>query len=313
MYNTDFDMKRARYLVVSKSNYYKCKNGINTWNNREYIESVYGVYAYSFDDILIFLEKELVTYFSQNNLIGKEIKDRKNELYQYYKDFKIYDLKDKLYIGEEYHNRKHYIDRFSDLRDFKLFSYDSFSEITLFYTSKSYELITKVAEWNGTPYKLSYLYPTLKIDKEYSYWGRRQYRPRFHLRSMHWAFPRKRELALSHDPEVKEYLDARGMFKGNFLRHKGIRHNKHSYVPGDWKHYHKCRKQWAKNINNPSYEKLSKAMWKQELEEKEKIVMSENYCVVNDASEILYEADTEEEARTWMLENDETDSQIIFG
>lgn len=87
MYNTDFDMKRARYEVVLKRNYYRYRNGINTWNNQEYMESMYGVYAYSFDDILIFLEKELVTYFSQNNLIGKEVKDRKNELYQYYSYF----------------------------------------------------------------------------------------------------------------------------------------------------------------------------------------------------------------------------------
>lgn len=63
MYNTDFDIKRARYLVLLKSNYYKCKNGINTWNNREYMESVYGIYAYSFEDVLTFLEKELITYF----------------------------------------------------------------------------------------------------------------------------------------------------------------------------------------------------------------------------------------------------------
>lgn len=269
MYNTDFDMKRARYVVTLKRKYSKYKNGINTWNNQEYMESIYGIYTYSFDDVFIFLEKELVTYFSQNNLLCKEIKERKEELYQYYKKFKIYYVKDEIYIGEEYYNynKNHFSNRFVDLRDYRLFNYNSYLNSTLFYTSKSHELITRVAEWNGTPYKLSYLYPTLKIDKEYSYWGRRQYRPRFHLRSMHYALPRKRELALSHDPEVREYLDARDMFKGNFWRHKGIRHNRHSYVPGDWKHYHKCRKQWAKNIDNPSYEKLSKAVWKQALKE----------------------------------------------
>lgn len=41
MYNTDFDMKRARYEVVLKRNYYRYRNGINTWNNQEYMESMY--------------------------------------------------------------------------------------------------------------------------------------------------------------------------------------------------------------------------------------------------------------------------------
>ena len=48
--------------------------------------------------------------------------------------------------------------------------------------------------------------------------------------------------------------------------YSGLRNNRNN-VPGDWKHYNKCRKQWAKNIDNPSYEKLSRAVWKQELEE----------------------------------------------
>lgn len=266
MYNTDFDMKRARYEVVLKRNYYRYRNGINTWNNQEYMESMYGVYAYSFDDILIFLEKELVTYFSQNNLIGKEVKDRKNELYQYYKDFKIYDLENGIYIGEEYHNRKHYIDRFSDLRDFKLFNYNHVSESTLIYISKSYELITRVAEWNGTPYKLSYLYPILKIDKEYSRYGKRQYRKRFHTRSRSYLLETKREVISGADPETKQYLSMRQRNRNHCLNYSRLRNNRNN-VPGDWKHYNKCRKQWAKNIDNPSYEKLSRAVWKQELEE----------------------------------------------
>lgn len=268
MYNTDFDMKRARYVVVLKRNYYRYRNGINTWNNQEYMESMYGVYTYSFNDILIFLEKELVTYFSQNNLIGKEIKDRKNELYQYYKDFKIYDLENGIYIGEEYHNRKHYIDQFSDLRDFKLFNYNTVSESTLIYISKSYELITRVSGWNETPYKLSYLYPILKIDKEYSHYGKRQYRKRFHTKCWNYLSLTKRESIAGSDPEYVPYLTMRQQHRDHCLNHAGYRKNRNN-VPGDWKHYNKCRKQWAKDVDNPSYEKLSKAVWKQELEEME--------------------------------------------
>lgn len=266
MYNTDFDMKKARYLVLSKSNYYKCKNGINTWNNQEYMESVYGIYAYSFEDVLTFLEKELVTYFSQNNLLSKRMNDRKDELYRYYKDFKIYDLKNEIYIGEEYYNWKHYFDRFSDLIDFKLFNCNHVSESTLIYISKSYELIAKVAEWNGNPYRLIYLYPTKKINKEYGYWGRRQHRTRFHRRCWNYLLLTKREAMTGTDPEYAPYLTLRQRHRDHCLNHAGYRKNRNN-VPGDWKHYHKCRKQWAKNIDNPSYEKLSKAVWKSELEE----------------------------------------------
>jgi len=270
MYSTDFDMKKARYSVILTKNYYKCKNGINTWNNREYMERIYGVYTYSFEDVLIFLEKELVTYFSRNNLVSNEIKDRKEELYQYYKNFKIYDLKEKIYIGEEYYNRKHYFDNFPDLKYFRLFSCNSFLKSTLIYTSKSYELIIKVAEWNGTPYKLNYLYPILKIDKEYLCGGRRQYRKRFHTRSRKYLIETKREAISGTDPENRQYLSMRQRNRNHSLNYVGLRNNRNN-VPGGWKHYNKCRKQWAKDIENPSYEKLSKAVWKRELLEEEDV------------------------------------------
>ncbi|GFI24191.1 hypothetical protein IMSAGC011_02987 [Lachnospiraceae bacterium] len=274
--NTDFNMKRARYVVIMKSHYHKYKNGNITWKNQQYMESVHGIYTYSFEDVLIFLEKGLVTYFSQNNLFSKGIQDRKNELYQYYKEFKIYDLKEKKYILERnIIYRNHYFNHFSDLRDFKLFNYNSFSEITLFYTSKSYELITRVTEWNGTPYKLSYLYPILKIDKEYSCYGKRQYRKRFHTRSRSSLLETKREMISGSDPETKIYLSMRQRNRNHCLNYSGLRNNRNN-VPGGWKHNYKCRKQWAKSIDNPSYEKLSKAVWKQNLLEKEELFESFN-------------------------------------
>lgn len=156
------------------------------------------------------------------------------------------------------------------MRDFKLFSYNSFSEITLFYTLKLYELITRVAEWNGTPYKLSYLYPILKIDKEYNYCGKRQYRKRFHTRCWKYLRITKKEAIAGSDSENEQYLTIRQKHRDHCLNYAGYRKNRNN-VPGDWKHYHKCRKQWAKNIENPSYEKLSKAVWKQNLLEEEEL------------------------------------------
>ncbi len=315
MYNTNFNMKRAKYVVFQKSNYYRYKNGVTTWNNQEYMESIYGICTYSFEDIFVFLENELITFFSQNNLRKKGIKDRKEELYQYYKNFKIYDLKEKKYFGEEYYNRNRYLSSFADLLTCKIFDIDyTYSMSTLIYMSKSYKLITKVAEWNEYSHRLNYSYPILKIDKEYSYW-KRHYRPCFHNRDApcnRYLRISKSEMIAGTDPEYSQYLSARQINRERTQNYSKWKKNRFQ-IPGDWKHYHKCRKQWAKNIENPSYEKLSKAVWKYELEEKENGYMDEKYCVVNDSSEILYEADTEDEARVWMEGNYEPDLQIIYG
>lgn len=266
MYSINFCMKKSRYIVTSTVDYYKYKNGINIWNNRVYTKRIYGVYTYSFEDVLIFLKKELIMYFSKNNLLIKGIEDRKNELYQYYKNFRIYDLKEGVYIGEESHHFYH----FYDLEFFKLFYYNSFSESTFIHTLKMYEIITEVAKWNGVPYKLSYLYPVLKIDEEYSPWGRCQHRKRFHIRSWNYLLLSKREAIAGSDPEYRKYLTMRQQRRDHCLNCAGYRKNRNN-IPGDWKHYNKCRKQWAKNMDNPSYEKLSKAVWKRELLEEEDV------------------------------------------
>lgn len=132
------------------------------------------------------------------------------------------------------------------------------------------ETIIKII--NGERVDYFYSFPIQKVEVKVKAMWNKEYPVSHHLKSMHYALPRRREFALSHDPEVREYLDARDMFEGNFWRHKRIRHNKHNYIPGDWKHYHKCRKQWAKNIENPSYGKLSKAVWKCELLEEEEYI-----------------------------------------
>ena len=81
MYNTTFEMKQAKFLVMSKESYHKNKSDIVSWKNRIYMDRTYGIYTYSFEDALIFLEKELIEYFKKNNLRNMRVSERKNKLY----------------------------------------------------------------------------------------------------------------------------------------------------------------------------------------------------------------------------------------
>lgn len=256
MYNTTFDVRKAKYLVVLKESIYS--------ENRD---RKYGIYTYSFEDACVFLEKELIQYFSKNNLKEMHVLDRKEKLYWYYKQFRIFDLRKKVNIGEEYFNRKTYYDTFSDLKLHKLFYPHAYSEPTEYYLSKSFEIIERVAVWNNVPYNLKYSYPVFMINEEYPHW-RTQYRPRFHNRDHCWNRDlrlHKSEMIAGTDPEYNCYLTARQRNRQK-SQNWGKPWKKNRFqIPGDWKHYHKCRKQWAKSIENPSYEKLSKAVWRQEL------------------------------------------------
>lgn len=228
--------KRQRYYVEKKSEYIKYLNESQTkW---KYMYREHRVYTYSFEDVLTFLEKELITYFCENNFKDMRVSERRDKLYQFYNNFKIYDLSKQVYI------------------------------------SKSYDVITRIAEWNGVPNNLSYSYPVLKVDKEYPH-HKKQHRPSFHTRDKWWYGISKTEKIAGTDPEYIQYLTMRQRHRDNCLNFTGYRKNRNN-VPGDWKHYHKCRKQWAKNIINPSYEKLSKAVWKHELND-EKYALDEEY------------------------------------
>lgn len=273
IYNTNFDIRKAKYYVVLKESYWKYKDDIFSLENSVYIDREYGIYTYSFEDMMVFLEKELIKYFCKNNLNKLCAYDRKNKLYEFYKEFRIFDLRKKVNIGDEYLDRKCYHDTFSDLKLHKTFRSYTYSESTECYLSRTYELIKKVAEWNNKPYDLKFLHPVIMVDEEYPHWGNK-YRPRFHTRDE--CYKRglrvhKSEVIAGTDPEYSCYLTARQKNRESSQNFGAPWKKNRFQIPGDWKHYHKCRKQWAKKIKNPSYEKLSKAVWNQELNEVEAV------------------------------------------
>lgn len=268
--------KKARYYIVRKSRYIKYLNPSQTkWT---YIDREYGVCTYSFEDALIFLEKELITYFCENNLKDLRISDRKDKLYQFYAKFKIYDLYKQVDLGKGCYDEDPF--HFSSLEIKKInlsFGYP-YSESAKTYILNSYKLIIKISEWNGVPYNLSFSYPVLKVDKEYNHW-KTQRRRCFHNRKYgqnRILRTSKSEKIAGTDPEYECYLSVRQKDREATQNFSKPTHNgKRFQIPGDWKHYNKCRKQWAKNIENPSYEKLSKAVWKYELDNKSYILDGE--------------------------------------
>lgn len=260
-------MSTPKYCIVKQM----------SWNKYLYQHNILGivtgcnVYTYSLQDAYSYVAQELLEYYSH---YCKNTDDRWYDHWQKLIDVNKYILLsgeykqpknlrafEYIYVGE----RNCYSDENRDIDDVKFLSNEN-----LLLSDFVRKAIKKVI--NGEKIDVFYSFPVQKVEIKVKAMWNKLYSVSHHSRSIHWALPRRRELALSHDPEVREYLDARDMFKGNFWRHKGIRHNRHSYIPGDWKHNYKCRKQWAKNIENPSYEKLSKAVWKYELLEEEDLV-----------------------------------------
>lgn len=255
-------MRTAKYCLIKQMDW----GEYLTQHNNLGVITGYNIYVCSFQDACSYIAQDLLRYYS-NYCKNTDLRwyDRWIKLlnnskyilllgeYQKPKNLRAFQF---LYVN----HIDYYLDKNRDVKDINFLPDEN-----LLLSNFISKTIRKIVD--GGKLDIFYSFPIEKVEVKVKAMWNKQHPDSHHLRSTHYALPRKRELALSHDPEVREYLDARDMFKGNFWRHKGIRHNRHSYVPGDWKHYNKCRKQWAKNIDNSSYEKLSKAVWKQELKE----------------------------------------------
>lgn len=255
-------MRTAKYCLIKQMDW----SEYLIQHNNLGVVTGYNIYVCSFQDACSYIIQDLLKYYSD---YCKNTADKRYDCWR-----KLFDNSKYILLPGEYKqpknlrafeyiyaNYKHYyLDENGDVKDIN-FLPDENLLLSNFISNTIREIV------DGGKLDIFYSFPIEKVEVKVKAMWNKQHPESHHLKSMHYVLPRKRELALSHDPEVREYLDARDMFKGNFWRHKGIRHNRHSYVPGDWKHYHKCRKQWAKNIDNPSYEKLSKAVWKQEIKE----------------------------------------------
>lgn len=253
------DVKREKYCLIKQMTW---NEYINQHNSIGIIRGE-NIYLNSFNDVCSYVAQELLTYY---------LKYCKTILSSYERQWKLRDNIKFLLLSGEYEKPKNlraFQFIYSDYRDYHIDKnndiegIDFLPEQNRLLSDFISETIEKIA--NNVKVEYFYSFPIRKEEVTIKAMWNKEKPISHHRKSCHWALPQKRLLALSQDKEIRQYLDARDMFKGNYWRHKGIRHNKHSYIPGDWKHYHKCRKQWAKNIDNPSYEKLSKVVRDYEL------------------------------------------------
>jgi len=264
MYNTDFDMKKARYSVIKKTEFIKYHNGLNVgWNRFIYMESKYGIYTYSLEDAATFIIKELIKFYSSYGLKNKDFYERRKLLLDEYEKYVVMDLR----LEKSISGRVSFLEK-------GVFDTYVLGSVSIWSFNATYPLINNIIAWNKNRIDLKYLYPVYVVDEEhYRYsWQKRQHRPRFHSKRYKpcLGIP-KREKVEGSDPEYSCVLSARQKNRERTCNWGKTYHKNRNNVPGDWKHYNKCRKQWAKNIENPSYEKLSKAVWKQDLLEEEKL------------------------------------------
>lgn len=255
-------MRTAKYCLIKQMNWSEYIDRHNILG----VVTGYNIYVNSFQDACSYIARDLLKYYAD---YCKNTDDRWYDRWRKLSGHSKYillpgeysqpkNLRAFKYIYAGYED--YYLKENGDVKDINFLPNEN-----LLLSNFISKTIREIAD--GAKIDIFYSFPIKVTEIKVKAMWNKQHPESHHLKSIHYALPRKRELALSHDLEVREYLDARDMFKGNFWRHKGIRHNRHSYVPGDWKHCNKCRKQWAKNIENPSYEKLSRAVWKQELEE----------------------------------------------
>lgn len=259
MYHTEFRIRKAKYSVVRKNFTVKY---INRGGARHPVwTNLYeGIYSYTVQDAITFVRKELIRFYIEENLKELSVRERKERLTDEMNCYIFKDLVSDKFVFP--HKR--------------LFDYGFFEQpdIELENSSLSMELfflLRELSAWNGTDGKSKHIYPyqfpISKINIVIRNHEKRQYRSSFHTKSYgtKTLTPSKAIRAASTEPEYGCLLTMRQKNGGCGETNMHCKRNR-ANVDGSWKKHCKCRKQWAKRIDNPSYEKLSVAVWKRQFE-----------------------------------------------
>lgn len=258
MYYTELTKKEAKYAVVKKKIMIRYINK-NSPRKRYgiWINLYQGIYTYTIQDAITFVKKELIQFYIEENLKELHVRERRKKLTDEIGGYLFKDLVSGEYITPHK----------------GLFDYDFFEEIESNNSPLSMELfflVMELSNWDGRRNEqnnFTYQFPVLKINIKVTKHEKRQYRPTFHTKSNETKTltPSKAVMIASTDPEYSSYLTMRQKNGGCGETNMHYKPN-WANVDGSWKKHCKCRKQWAKYIDNPSYEKLSAAAWKHQLE-----------------------------------------------
>lgn len=256
MYKTDFEIKKAKYCVTKKWLRLEPEpNHIRKFSVGNWVRYYRRIYTYTVCDLMVFMRQELIEFFNQEGLKDCSVRERRKRLENKLNDYVFNDLPS----GEQI--KLTIVD--------PLFGWPEINKnplsLELFYlvdTLSFYNL-----EWSMNTYN-NCSYPMLDITwKEKKHmWKQRHWH---HMKSYgtKTLTPSKAVRIASTDPEYECYLTMRQRNGGCAQINRPCKRNRNN-VDGSWKKQHKCQKQWAKHIENPSYEKISKAMWKETFKDK---------------------------------------------
>lgn len=236
------------YLII--------KNG-STWRYRpkQYI------YLHSFEDVRIYLNKQLFNVYKTNSKYYKSQEEKINLVKYTIDTHKIYESTTEGLV------------QIPIIRDWTINEmYTTLSNKENLYTphctgeTKAYYPLKELQQITAPNYKLpKYSYPirTISVIRKDTYQGRKHFSYSVVPENDWWSQLTSRTRAANTNPELQSYLRPRDRQIYTNYKHDQI-HNQHN-IGNNWKRHTHNRKQWAKRMDNPSYTKLSKEMWKYEL------------------------------------------------
>lgn len=254
MYNTTLDSSKAKYCLIKQISY----GDYVTQYNVSGIVTGWNIYVCSFQDACAYVTQNLLHFYSTHY---KYI-TTKQELYERLLENAKYMLLSGSF--DKPRNLKTYTAIYVWEYDFHVSvnetigNIDFLPEENVLLKNFIHKTIEKIV--NGIKVEYFYSFPIYKSKIKVNELSVRDTKTRKHAKSYHDVHLHKRDLVLSQDIEYRQYLDARDRFTGKNL--VTCQYGNKKNIPSGWKYLHKCNKQWAKHISNPSYEKLSKAVWR---------------------------------------------------
>ena len=252
MKNTDFEIKKAKYVIAHMRTFRRIND--------------YGAYTYSLHDAYAYLLSRLNKYWDELKGV-KEGNTKIDRMYFKMREFTIYDIENDKTLD---FIRSVYV-YVSEGDPFYFFSSTTASKEAIPYMVYKYFLGIKYSK-DTTKYDYpvgEYIIPpkvygmsTQKPSHRKSGWKDFEY--------MKDRVKRKDHRRCKRDEDEEMYLTGRQKNPARrMLNHiqSGNQHN----VGNNWKAYTKNRKSWAKHKGRAHYEKPSKITWKEELEELENI------------------------------------------
>ena len=237
MYSTCESLRKQKYIVTYCVKHKKnsiCYTYFHVGNPKM------RIVFYNLDDAILFIKRSL-SYFALRYMFFDSVttKDFLNELHGY----TIYDVSK---------NRKIILDKFI-----------TYEETLREFCQREEDIMS--CDFHFIPY----VHNDILVRTSRAGWGSSK---RKRVNSRCRLIQPVREISLLSDKENNDILAELHLYNKTYATKTAYCSNKTNHkmtITGSWKRDFKCKKQWMKHLPEPSYEKLSRIVWEQELEENE--------------------------------------------